>query len=109
MDNRRPADHNPAAIIIGSDFLALAIRWHQIGFRLRMLVQRVHFTDHAVIMAFAPCAEEIARFCPGAVNFLALDQFLDMAERVGGIGEKGGSFIGRHRLGEVALADIDAA
>ena len=64
---------------------------------------------HVIIMALAPGPEEISGLGPAAVDFFPGDQVFNEREGIGRIGHKGCRLIGRHGLGEIALADIDAS
>ena len=103
------AHHHAAPVIVGSDLLALPLRRHDIGLGPRGLVQHVDLFRHAVVVALAPGAEEVAGAGPAAVDLLARDQVLDVAEGIGGIVQEGRGLLRRECLGHVALADIDAA
>ena len=103
------AHDHAAAIIVGADLLALAVRRHDIGLGTGGTVQHVDFLDHAVVVALAPCAEEISGTRPAAVDLLARYEVLDVAEGVGSVGEIGCRLVFLHGLRHVALADVDAA
>ena len=109
MEMTGAAHDHAAAIIVGADLLALAFRRHDVGLGTGGSVQHVDFLDHAVVVALAPCAEEVSGPRPAAVDLLARDQVLDVAEGVGGVGQIGCCLVFLHGLRHVALADIDAA
>ena len=103
------AHHHAAAIVIRPNLLALPFRRHEIGFGLGVFVERVDLLGHAVEVAFAPGAEEIAGTGPAAVDLFPGNQVFDQPESIGGIGQIRRGFLRAHGLGHIALADIDAA